>query len=223
MKEVIGYVRVSDKNRQDGSTQRNSISEYAIQEGIIINEWVTEEVSGSKTEINDRQLSQHLDSGKIIVMADITRLGRRSVMDLMGAIGRVVAKGGELHLAYTGRVVNESNKDDAETIFTIVGGSFAAVEESKKRSERAKAQHARQKKENKDANRRSGFGIGRRKGAVVKSKLDDYVPQIVEMLESGTEKTRIVEVLKSKHGVEVTRSYLYRFCKRKGLISPQCV
>lgn len=205
---MIGYIRVSDTNKADGNSQREAIKAYAATNGIEIKEWIEEHVSGSKTSLHERKLSALIASKQSIVVSDITRLGRNKVMQLIGVIAQI-AEYGELHLAYDNRVINQANADDAETIFTVVGQSFASAVEAQKRSERAKAGHARRKE--------AGLQVGRKEGQVVKSKLDEHAAFIITELEANTAKTKILEKLEVK-GLKVTRSRFYTWLKQRKLM-----
>ena len=143
-----------------------------------------------------------INNNEKIIVTDITRIGRNSVMQLIGVIGSI----NELHLAYDNRVINEENKDDAETIFTVVGQSFASAMEAKKRSERAKAGHLRRKVQ--------GLSSGRNVGAVVKSKLDIHSALILNELSKGTAKTQVVELIKAT-GTNCTRKGLYDWINKR--------
>ncbi len=202
-----GYIRVSDINKADGTSQRRAIQAYADKVGLTISEWVEEHVSASKTELDDRKLSTLIASRHNIIVSDITRLGRSKVMQLVGVIGQI-AHYGELHLAYDERVINAENADDAETIFTVVGQSFASAVEAKKRSERAKAGHAKRKAD--------GLHTGRKQGQAVKSRLDEHAAFIVNELDSGTAKTKILKALEGK-GCKVARSRFYTWLEDRGV------
>lgn len=204
---MIGYIRVSDINKADGSSQRNAIEAYAIKNNIKIDNFVEEHVSGSKTDISERKLSALISSGKSIIVSDITRLGRNKVMQLIGLIASI-AERGELHLAYDERVINKDNSDDAETIFTVVGQSFASAQEALRRSERAKAGHAKRKVK--------GLTSGREVGAIIKSKLDNHMVFIISELEIGTPKTKLLSKLEIK-GCKVARSRFYTWLKQHNL------
>ena len=206
MKKFAAYVRVSDSKKQNGNTQRESIESYCKAQDINISLWVEEHISASKTDVQDRKLMTLVNDGYSIVMTDVTRLGRRKVFGLMGVIDQI-CRSGELHFSYTGKVITRDNCDDAETIFTIVGGSYASLEEARKRSERAKAAHARRKAE--------GLLNGRQPGAIVKSKLDEYAAFIIAELRAGTKKTRIVTMLEEECGVSVSRPHLYRWMSQR--------
>ncbi|ABM03016.1 Resolvase, N-terminal domain protein [Psychromonas ingrahamii 37] len=207
MPNFIGYVRVSDINKADGNSQREAIKSYADKNGIVIAEFVEEHISGSKTDISERKLSALIASKQSIIVSDITRLGRNKVMQLIGVIAQI-AEYGELHLAYDERVICADNADDAETIFTVVGQSFASAVEAKKRSERAKAGHANRKAK--------GLSSGRAVGAVVKSKLDEHSAFIINELENKTAKTAIIRKLEERN-CRVTRSRFYKWLEQRGI------
>ncbi|GEA49285.1 hypothetical protein VIN01S_00890 [Vibrio inusitatus NBRC 102082] len=204
---MIGYIRVSDINKADGTSQREAIKKYAAENQITITDWVEEHISASKTNLQDRQLSSLIAARQSIVVSDITRLGRNKVMQLIGTIAQI-AEYGELHLAYDNRAITSQNVDDAETIFTVVGQSFASAMEAQKRSERAKAGHAQRKAK--------GLASGRPKGAKVKSKLDDHIAFIMPELNNGTSKAKILRLLEDR-GCKVARSRFYSWLSDRGL------
>lgn len=204
---MIGYIRVSDSRKADGESQRAAIKCYAKRKNITINEWVEEHVSASKTDISNRKLSSIIAAQQSFIVSDITRLGRNKVMSLIGAIGEV-ANYGELHLAYNDTVISSANVDDAEIIFTVVGQSFASAVEAQKRSERAKAGHAKRKAK--------GLSSGRKKGQKVKSKLDEHTAYILNLIDKNTSKTKILQKLETK-GIKVSRSRFYSWLEDRGL------
>jgi len=206
MQETIAYVRISDARKQDAASQEHALTTYAKDNGLVISRWVTEAVSASKTQIADRELSQYVNTGARILMTDATRLGRKGVMRLMGVIGQATENGGELHFTNTGRVITETNMDNAEIIFTVVGGSFAAVAEAESRSKRAINGHAKRKA--------SGLTSGRRIGAIVTSKLDDHAPLIKAGLRDKTQKAQVIRNLAAR-GIKVSRQGLDNWIKKK--------
>jgi DNA invertase Pin-like site-specific DNA recombinase len=207
MSKVIAYIRISDKNKQNAESQHQALIDYAQEKSLTITMFIKEEVSGSKTSIEDRELSKLAGQGHVILMTDITRVGRKKVFDLLGTVGALIKNGGELHLTNTNRVIHDGNVDDAETIFTVVGGSFAAVEESKLRSQRAINGH-------KNSNLKSGRAFN----AVVKSKLDTHVALISSELSKGTPKSKIIRILEEA-GTKITRKGFYLYCDKRGLTS----
>ncbi|MDE1227564.1 recombinase family protein [Vibrio aestuarianus] len=201
---MIGYIRVSDSQRADGESQREAIKAYAAKHGIQISDWIEEHVSATKTELSERKLYSLITSQQNIIVSDITRLGRHKVMELVGAIGQI-ASYGELHLAYSDTIINSENVDNAEIIFTVIGQSFASAVEAQKRSDRAKAGHAKRKAK--------GLSSGRQK---VRSKLDEHTAFILNMLDSDKSKAEILRKLSDK-GAQVSRSRFYSWLEDRGL------
>lgn len=207
MKTYTGYIRVSDKNKSDGLSQRRAIEAYAERHGLTVGNWVEEFVSASKTNIEDRAINALVAGKANIIVSDITRIGRTRVMELIGFIGSI-ARYAELHLAYADKVIDCSNVDDAEVIFTVVGQSFASAEEAKRRSERAKAGHSKRQA--------LGLASGRTKGAVIKSKMDEHLAYILGCLKSGETKVSILEGL-DKRGCKVSRAAFYKWMSKREL------
>lgn len=204
---MIGYIRVSDARKADGESQREAIKAYAAKRGLQISDWIEEHVSATKTELSDRKLSLLIASQQSIVVSDITRLGRHKVMELIGSIGQI-ASYGELHLAYNDTIINSKNLDNAEILFTVIGQSFASAVEAQKRSERAKAGHAKR--------RAKGLTSGRQKGQKVKSKLDKHTAYILTLIDTKTSKAEILRKL-NERGVSISRSRFYSWLEARGL------
>lgn len=204
-KKVIGYIRVSDANKASGESQRAAIESYVKRNNLVLDSIVEEHVSATTTELKDRKLFALINSNQSIVVSDITRIGRTKVMELIGVIGQIAASG-ELHLAYDNRVINSDNSDNAETIFTVVGQSFASHAEACKRSDRAKAGHAKRKTQ--------GLHIGRKTGQIVKSKLDEHLSFILSHQDKKTKVTELLELLESEKGLKVSKAGYYKWLKR---------
>lgn len=75
---VFGYIRFSTSS-QDAVQQRFALDEYAKQRGLVIDEFVEDEgVSGgvSYTDRNLYRLVQKLTEGDVLVVSELSRLGR---------------------------------------------------------------------------------------------------------------------------------------------------
>lgn len=204
---MIGYIRVSDSRKADGESQREAIKSYASKHHLEITSWVEEHVSATTTELKERKISTLIASRQSFIVSDITRLGRNKVMQLIGTIAEIAGYG-ELHLAYNDKVINQSNVDDAEVIFTVVGQSYASAVEAQKRSERAKAGHAKRKSK--------GLASGRQKGLKVKSKLDEHTAFVLNLIDSKTPKAQIIRKLETK-GIQISRSRFYSWLEDRGI------
>lgn len=205
-KKVIGYVRVSDANKGTGESQRAAIESYVKRNNLVLDSIVEEHISATSTELKDRKLFALINSNQNIVVSDISRIARHKVLELIGVIGQIAA-GGELHLAYDDRVINSENVDDAETIFTVVGQSFASATESKKRADRAKAAHAKRKA--------NGLHTGRKVGQIVKSKLDEHLSFILAHQDKGTKTTELLKLLETERGLKVSKAGYYKWLKKQ--------
>lgn len=205
MPKNYAYVRVSDKNRQDHDTQKDSIIRYANDNGIIINSWTEETGSASKTSISNRQISilvASLEPGDKLICTEISRLGRDKPFSVLGLINDIAeVHQAELHLSYTEQVINSKNVEDAEVIFGVVGASYAARQEAVKRAQRAKAA----------CNRRVSDGLfnGRPKGIYVSSKLDEKEDFIIRWLNDNQGQSALAREL------ECGRGTLIRWLKKR--------
>ena len=80
---IYGYLRVSTE-AQDLESQKIGIDNYCEKNNIVIDQWVQEKVSGVK-EIKARRLGTlqaKLRKGDTLIAAEISRLGRSSLMIL---------------------------------------------------------------------------------------------------------------------------------------------
>lgn len=78
---IYGYIRVST-DRQTVENQRFEINNFAEKEGIVIDRWIEETISGTK-EVDKRQLGKllkKLKKGDVLICAELSRLGRSLLM-----------------------------------------------------------------------------------------------------------------------------------------------
>lgn len=176
MAKTIAYIRISDANKQDSSTQKQRITDYATDNKIIISRWIETHLSGSKTSRDDRGISELLDilsHDDHLIVSDIARLGRTTLSDLVEIVTRLINNGVTLHFAYSNQQISPSDTNDIAKIFIALGEAYAAVKFAEERSQKAKAAIRRRKT--------SGLSNGRSKGAIVKSKLDEHEMTIVNL------------------------------------------
>lgn len=131
-------------------------------------------------------------------------------MELVGTIGQI-ASYGELHLAYNDTIISSKNADNAEILFTVIGQSFASAVEAQKRSERAKAGHAKRRDKGLPSGRQKG-----QKGQKVKSKLDEHTAYILNLLDTKPPKAEILRKI-NERGISISRSRFYSWLKDRGL------
>lgn len=205
----LAYVRVSDATKQDSSNQRHVIDSYAKENGLNISRWSEFNLSGSKTSVKERgieELLANLTEGDQVLVADIARLGRDSVHQLLNTITTITTKGATLHLCYSKTTITPEDTNDIAKVFVAIGEAFAAVKFSEERSQKAKAACERRSKE--------GLHNGRKKGAQVVSKLDEHATFIIDELRKGTPKTKILTKLRERD-ITVARSRLYSWINQR--------
>lgn len=205
----IAYIRVSDSKKQDSSAQRQVIGEYANKHKIIVTGWKEFNLSGSKTGVDERGITQmlsELEEGDKVLVSDVARLGRDNVSQIMNTITTVVSRGAEIHFCYSDSKITSDDKNDISKIFMLIGEAFAAVKFAEERSRKAKAAC--------EVRRKKGLRNGRQKGEIVKSKFDAHAPFIINELEAGTPKTEILRKLE-KRGVKGGRTAFYDWMKSR--------
>lgn len=78
---IYGYIRVSS-DKQTVENQRFEINNFCKREGLVINGWIEETISGTKS-YNKRELGKLLkrvQKGDLIICAELSRLGRNLFM-----------------------------------------------------------------------------------------------------------------------------------------------
>ena len=76
-----GYIRVSS-DRQTVENQRYEINQFCAREGVSIDGWIEETVSGTKAYSKRRlgRLLKHVKKGDMIICSELSRLGRNLLM-----------------------------------------------------------------------------------------------------------------------------------------------
>src|SRR5574344_104793 len=78
---IFGYIRVST-DKQTVENQRFEINGYCEKQNIVVNSWIEETISGTKS-YSKRALGQllnELNKGDIIICSELSRLGRNLFM-----------------------------------------------------------------------------------------------------------------------------------------------
>lgn len=173
MSKIFGYCRVST-NVQTTENQRKEILDYAHMKKMAIDKIVEIEISStknSKARLIDETINQ-LVSGDILIVTKLDRLGR-STIEVLQIIEDIKNKGIRLHIIKDGIIVDGNDTSPInQMIITLLTG-FAQMERSFI-SERTKSALAQRKA--------NGVKLGRQKGAVVKSKYDEHLDMIKELV-----------------------------------------
>lgn len=171
---VFAYIRVSTE-MQTHANQRYEISKWCKKSNFIVEEWVSESVSGTVA-VERRCLGRLLDRmerGDLLVCSELSRLGRNMLM-IMGILNRCAAKGIAIHTI-------KDNFDLSDSINSkIIAFAFALAAEIERNliSQRTREALA--------VRRAAGIRLGRPPGkSAKKEKFKQKEQTIREMLKQG--------------------------------------
>ena len=191
---IYGYIRVSS-DKQTVENQRFEINNFCSREAMIIDGWIEETISGTKS-YSKRELGKLLNrvqKDDLIICAELSRLGRNLFM-IMEILNICMTK--ECRV-WTIKDNYRLGEDIQSKVLAFAFGLSAEIERNLI-SQRTKEALARKKAE--------GMVLGRPKGSKnKKKKLDGKIEMIMRMLERGATKALIAKRLK------VSRNTLYLF------------
>ena len=197
---VYGYLRVST-DMQDAENQKIGVVKEAERRGLVINEYIVDEVSGG-IEPEKRKLGELLKKlklGDVLISGELSRLGRTLFM-VMRILEHCMVTGVKVYTHKDGYELG----DNIQSKVLAFAFGLAAEIERKMISERTKEALARKRAE--------GVILGRPVGSKsTKVKLSGKEDFIKELLMHGTPKTQIAKILK------VDRMTLAAFIKRESL------
>ena len=150
---VVGYIRVSTE-KQHLNNQKDEIQRYARHNGLSVDRWVSEIVSGKKN-VTGRKLGQLITEMKkndTLIVSEISRLSR-TLTDIMIIMGNSLEKGINIH------TVKEQYRFDNSINSKILCFAFGLVAEIERNliSLRTKEALALRKAEGKALGRPKGF------------------------------------------------------------------
>ncbi|RSX58806.1 master DNA invertase Mpi family serine-type recombinase [Bifidobacterium samirii] len=177
---IYGYIRVST-DRQTVENQRFEITRFAETEGLEVDGWIEETISGTKA-VNKRKLGELLETieeGDLIICSELSRLGR-SLFMIMDILNQCMEQGVRVWTVKEGYRLG----DDIQSKVLAFAFGLSAEIERNLISQRTKEALARRRQE--------GVTLGRpvgRRSAVV--KLSGYEQDIRAMLDAGITKAEI--------------------------------
>ena len=197
---IYGYIRVSS-DKQTVENQRFEINKFCEREGLKINDWIEETISGTKN-YTKRQLGNLLkkvNKDDIIICSELSRLGRNLFM-IMEILNICMTKDCRVWTIKD----NYRLGDDIQSKVLAFAFGLSAEIERNLISQRTKEALARKKAE--------GVVLGRPKGRKSSHvKLSGKEKRVSDMLIEGIPKTKIA----SKFAVN--RNTLNKFIKDNGL------
>ena len=195
-----GYIRVSS-DKQTVENQRFEINRFAEEQGIHIDGWIEETISGTKN-YDKRELGKLLNKvskGDLIICAELSRLGRNLFM-IMEILNICMTKECKVWTIKD----NYRLGDDIQSKVLAFAFGLSAEIERNLISQRTKEALARKKAEGVVL----GRPVGRKSSRV---KLSGKEAIIQDLLEHGVSRRRIAEIYK------VNRMTVSKFIRDHGL------
>ena len=184
---TYGYIRVST-SRQTVANQKFEISEFCVRNGLAVDSWIEETISGT-VDPSRRELGRLLSDikrGDIIICSELSRLGR-SLFMIMSILNILMEKGARVWTIKD----NYRLGDDIQSKVLAFAFGISAEIERNLISQRTKEALARKKAE--------GVVLGRpvgKKTDETKYKLYHKKTLIEELLKAGVSQRKIAGICK---------------------------
>ncbi len=169
---VTGYIRVSTE-QQDVQNQRHEILEFANTHKLRVDKFIQIEIS-SRKDLKARgieDLISRLKKGDVLIVSELSRLGR-SIIEVISIINELIKR--EIRFVAIKQNLDIKGNHDMQSKVMVTIFSLLAELERDLISLRTKKALA--------AKRAQGVVLGRRPGSIGKSKLDNKLPEIVDLL-----------------------------------------
>lgn len=194
---IYGYVRVST-DKQTLENQEFEINSFCEKEGLKIDKWIMETISGTK-DFEKRKLGKllkRLKSGDMIICTEISRLGR-NLLQIMTILNVCMRKDTQVW------TIKDNFRLGADIQSKVLAFAFSLSAEIERNliSQRTKEALARIKASGKKLGR--GFGSKNKKHI-----LDGKENDVIKLLNKGVPKTQIAKLM------NVSIFTIYSFLKR---------
>jgi len=186
--KVIGYIRVST-DKQDLLKQKHLILEFAQKNQILVNDFIEVEISSRKDKVERRIdfLIESLEKGDILLVAELSRLGR-NMLETLNIINELSEKG--IMIKFIRQP--ELSTDGSHTKLLLAIYSYFAESEREFISLRTRQGLNAAKASGKRLGRPAGSG--NKKGRV----LDPYKDQIFELLRMGLPISSVAKIINNQ-------------------------
>lgn len=188
--KTIGYIRVST-DKQDLNKQRHLLLEHSQRLQIIINEFIEIEISSSKSSRERKidELIEKLEKGDILLVAELSRLGR-NMFETLNIINNLLDKGVEISFIRQPELSTYKNSQHVKLLFAIY--SYFAETERDFISTRTR--------QGLEAAKASGKVLGRPKGSSNKKgrALDPFKDQILNYQRMGLPVASIMKIINNQ-------------------------
>lgn len=177
---IYGYIRVSTE-KQSVETQKHEITKYCYNNGITVDYWIEESISGAikpNARLLGKLILSRIRKGDLILVTEISRLGRNVYM-VMSIINHCMLCGAEILPIWKGEIIRENSSSVYETFIDII----SAQKERELISLRTKCAL--------DLMKSNGIKLGRPVGIPRQRKLEGRESEIQNLLSLGFTKSEI--------------------------------
>lgn len=203
--KTIGYIRVSS-DKQDLNKQRHLLLEHAQRLKIIIHEFIEIEISSTKSSRERKidELTQKLEDGDLLLVAELSRLGR-NMFETLNIINNLLERGVEISFIRQPELSAYKNSQHVKLLFAIY--SYFAESEREFISTRTR--------QGLEAAKASGVKLGRPKGSRNKKgrALDPFKDQISELVGLGVPVSSIMKIINNQMEDKLTYNSFKFFIK----------
>ena len=182
MGKILAYLRTST-DKQDLNNQKVEILEYARHEGLHIDDFIAISISSRQTKRARRieELLSKLDSGDVLIVTELSRLGR-STGEVINLIDELVQADIQVIILKQNLRIDK-DQDDLQSLTMITMLSLFAQMERIMISRRTKEALAVRKAQ--------GIQLGKPKGTIQSSVYDKDKERICDLLKMGVSARRI--------------------------------
>ena len=122
---TIGYIRTSTEG-QDGQGQELEIRREADRRGMKIDRIESETISSRKKDRKIYQVIEGLNPGDILIISELSRLGRSSLAEIGRTLGEIERKGSGVIIVKDGLEIVPGAEMDMKTQAVLMALSLAA-------------------------------------------------------------------------------------------------
>jgi len=200
---TYGYIRVSTK-KQDYDNQKHGILEYSNSNKLGNINFIEETIS-SRKKYEDRNISSLINKmnvGDVLIVSELSRIGR-SLLEIMSIFKELLERGIITHIIKSNFVIGGDENKIQSSVLIFAFGLSAEIERD------LISQRTKEALANKKAN---GIKLGRKKGSIVKSKLDGKEEEIRELL---SKKVSVASIAKINN---VARTTMVNFIRGRNIV-----
>lgn len=210
MSTTIAYLRAST-DKQDLNNQKVEIYDYARKHNLNIDEFVEIIISARKSEqkrlITD--LLERLKANDTLIVTELSRVGR-TMSEVISIVNKLMQKKVRLIAVKQNLNLTEYDMNSKVIIYTFALMAELDLDLISARVKQALA-----------AKKAQGIHIGKPKGTIQKSKFDEHVDKIKELLHMGLSVRKICRYLNFKNHISLN-NYIVKRKLRDNLPKTYC-